>query len=183
MEKDSCFNLGYIVKTVGLKGEVSIFIDSDNPEHYKKLESVFVELNKQLVPFFISSLHLKQKGFATVKFDGIDTETQALQLVKCALFLPLTKLPALGENDFYYHEVRGFTISDQHAGNLGMIDEVLDYGHTHLAQVMINGKEVLVPLQKIFLVKTDRKNKILFMNLPEGLIDVYLDDNSPRDDE
>ena len=64
MLKKDCFNLGYVAKAYSYKGEVILILDSDNPKHYHKMESVFVEINNTLVPFFISSSSLVSNSFS-----------------------------------------------------------------------------------------------------------------------
>ncbi len=62
MNKEACFQLGYVAKIHGIHGEVSIVLDVDNPEYYQNLESVFVEFNSRLVPFFIEHMQGCRKG-------------------------------------------------------------------------------------------------------------------------
>lgn len=184
MNIDQCFNLGHVVKAVGLKGECSILLDVDEPGRYKKLESVFVEINKQLVPFFIESISLRQNNFAAVRFKNIATQAQAEQLTGCNLYLPLTQLPPLGEYDFYFHELTGYRIVDHLKGDIGSIKEVVDYGTNVVALTELNQHEIIVPLQKIFFEKIDRTNRIYYSRLPEGLVDMYLNlDPNERADE
>lgn len=54
MTIDECYYLGYIVKAQGLKGTFRVKLDVSDPEEYKELESVFVEIDKLLVPFFFA---------------------------------------------------------------------------------------------------------------------------------
>ena len=51
-EKDDCYRLGNIVKLHSFKGEVTIFLDVDTSEEFKQLESVFVDFDNKLIPFF-----------------------------------------------------------------------------------------------------------------------------------
>lgn len=184
MNIDQCFNLGHVVKAVGLKGECSILLDVDEPSRYKKLESVFIEINKQLVPFFIESIQLRQANFAAVKFQNIHTQAQAEQLTGCNLYLPLTQLPELGENDFYFHELTGYRIVDETKGDIGEITEIVDYGTNVVALTQLQQREIIVPLQKIFFKKIDRTNRIFYTRLPQGLVDLYLNfDPNERPDE
>ena len=76
MTKNECFNLGYIAKRIGNHGELAFVLDVDNPGNYQKLETVFVELNNNLVPFFIKKLHLRGNT-AVVSIEGIDTIEKA----------------------------------------------------------------------------------------------------------
>ena len=109
MNKADCFHLGYVAKLHGFKGEVSLFLDVTNPEDYQSLDAVFIEINGQLSPFFIESFKLKNKGFAAVKFEGVNTESEARILLRKNLFLPEQVLPKLSGTQFYDHEVVGFT--------------------------------------------------------------------------
>ncbi|HLP11434.1 MAG TPA: ribosome maturation factor RimM [Flavobacteriales bacterium] len=184
MNIDQCFNLGYVVKAIGLKGDCSIHLDVDDASRYKKLESVFIEINKQLVPFFIESIVLKPNNFAQVKFKSITTQMQAEQLAGNTLFLPLSLLPPLDENSFYFHELEGYTIHDALKGNIGVIREVTDYGSSMVASTLLHEKEILVPLQSHFVKKINRTDKILYTELPEGLVDMYLThDPDEREEE
>jgi 16S rRNA processing protein RimM len=179
-----CFNLGYVVKAIGLKGDCSFHLDVDDANRYKKLESVFIEINKQLIPFFIESIVIKQNNFAQVKFKTINTQDQAEQLCGNTLFLPLTMLPPLDENNFYFHELDDYRIVDELSGDIGIIQDVTDYGSSMVASTLLNEKEILIPLQKPFVKKIDRVKKILYTNLPEGLIDMYLNlDPDEREEE
>jgi len=100
------------------------------------------------------------------------------------LFLPLSFLPPLGDTDFYFHELDGYTIHDAVKGNIGMITEVTDYGSSMVASTTFNQKEILIPLQKLFIKRIDRINKILYTDLPEGLVDMYLTlDTDEREEE
>ena len=82
MKKDDCFELGHITKTRSFKGEVIVYLDTDNPGEYLEMESVFVEIKQQLVPFFIEQILPHKKNSVRVKFEGIDTEETAKSIVK-----------------------------------------------------------------------------------------------------
>lgn len=174
MDKADCFHLGYVAKLHGFKGEVSLFLDVSNPEDYADLDMVFIEINNQLTPFFIESFKLKNKGFAAVKFEGVDSETDARFLQRKSLYLPAEILPELTGTSFYDHEIVGFTVIDTNFGEVGLVDEVLAYEVNPLLSIM-NGKiEVLVPLIDGLVKEVDRENKTITITAPEGLIEMYL---------
>jgi 16S rRNA processing protein RimM len=174
MDKADCFHLGYVAKLHGFKGEVSLFLDVSNPEDYADLVMVFIEINNQLTPFFIESFKLKNKGFAAVKFEGVDSETDARFLQRKSLYLPAEILPELTGTSFYDHEIVGFTVIDTNFGEVGVVDEVLAYQVNPLLSIM-NGKiEVLVPLIDGLVKEVNRENKTITITAPEGLIEMYL---------
>jgi 16S rRNA processing protein RimM len=174
MNKADCFHLGYIAKLHGFKGEVSLFLDVTNPSDYQTLDAVFIEINGQLIPFFIDSIKLKNKGFAAVKFEGVDDESSARRLLRMQVFLPEQVLPKLSGIHFYDHEVVGYKVIDAHYGEVGILEAVIDFQVNPLIQILNNGAEVLIPLREGLVKKLDRKNKIMNIEAPEGLIELYL---------
>jgi len=174
MRKEDCFYLGKIAKKFSFKGEVLIYLDTDEPELYENMESVFVEFNKNLVPFFIESSSLHKNDFLRVQFEDVATEAEADTLIGCGIYLPLSMLPKLEGNQFYFHEVIGFDIEDKRLGVFGKIVSINDSTAQPLFEVVNGSVEILVPMIDQFLVKIDRENKKVIMDLPEGLVEMYL---------
>ena len=174
MRKEDCFYLGKIAKKFSFKGEVHIYLDTDEPELYENMESVFVEFNKNLVPFFIESSSLHKNDFLRVQFEDVATEAEADTLIGCGIYLPLAMLPKLEGNQFYFHEVIGFDIEDKRLGVFGKIVSINDSTAQPLFEVVNGSVEILVPMIDQFLVKIDRENKKVIMDLPEGLVEMYL---------
>ena len=175
MNKDQCFELGNVVKSHGLNGEVSIKIDADYPEAYDEMESVLLEQNGRLVPFFIET-YSRNGEFALVKFEDINSREQADELKHCRLFLPIADLPELPEDQFYYHEIKGYKVVDEQQGELGKVSEVYDMAAQALIAMDYQGKEVLIPITDTIVKLADKKEGILHVSLPDGLIDLYLEE-------
>jgi len=174
MRKEDCFYLGKIAKKFSFKGEVLAYLDTDEPELYTNLESVFVECNKNLVPFFIESSSLHKNDFLRIRFEDMTSEEDADAIMGNAIYLPITMLPKLSGNKFYFHEVIGFEIEDQRLGVFGIIQSINDSTAQPLFEVLNGDVEMLIPMIDHFLVKIDRTNKKVIMNLPEGLVEMYL---------
>jgi 16S rRNA processing protein RimM len=175
MNIESCYQLGYVIRKHGLKGEVYILLDVDEPGYYEEMESVFVAIDRDemLVPFFIEEISIAEDK-ALVKFERIDTAEEAENLVSCGLYLPLEFLPPLDDDQFYYHDIIGYQVIDEMAGVLGPVQQVYPFANQDLLSVMHKDKEVLIPVADEIIKKVDKKNKKLFVELPEGLLDVYL---------
>lgn len=174
MRKEDCFYLGKIAKKFSFKGEVLAYLDTDEPELYENLESVFVECNKHLVPFFIESSSLHKNDFLRIRFEDMNTEEDADAIIGNAIYLPLKMLPKLTGNKFYFHEVIGFEVEDKRLGVVGKIESINDSTAQPLFEVLNGDVEILIPMIDHFLVKIDRENKKVIMDLPEGLIEMYL---------
>jgi 16S rRNA processing protein RimM len=174
MRKEDCFYLGKIAKKFSFKGEVLIYLDTDEPEMYEDLESVFVELNKNLVPFFIENSNLHKGDFLRVRFEDVTNEQEADDIMGSEVYLPLKMLPKLEGNKFYFHEVIGFEIEDQRLGVFGKIVSVNDTTAQPLFEVLNGELEMLIPMIDHFIIAIDREHKKVVMDLPVGLVEMYL---------
>jgi len=180
MDIDSCFELGYVIKPHGLKGDVSILIDADDPNVYKDLESVFVLEDNLLVPFFISQIRISGNK-AILSFEEITTVDAATSFKGKKLYLPLDRLPKLSGNQFYYHEIVDFMVHDKLMGEVGKVTSVYDTGLQHLLVIDHKGSEVLLPIADATIAEVDKTNKVFYVNFPNGLLDIYKSEESHED--
>lgn len=172
MRKEDCYFLGKITRRHGLQGNVILKLDTDQPEFYNKLESIFIEINGLLVPFFIEKQQWSRDNTKIITFKNA-SEAMVDQTVGKNVFLPLSTLPELQGNQFYYHEVIGFQVFDGET-NCGVIKEINDQIAQHYFILNLNGKEIIIPVIKDWILEVNRDEKFIKMQLPEGLLDVFL---------
>ncbi len=173
MDTSNYYYLGYIVKPIGNKGMLRVQLETDNPQYYNNLKEILVEIHDQLIPYPVKSIHTSDSN-TKVEFKNIDSPELAKLLQGCTLYLPLSHLPKLKGNQFYYHEVIGFEVSDKNHGHIGKVQTVIDQTSQAILQIDLNGKEILIPVTDEIIKKVDRKKKQLEIDSPEGLIDIYL---------
>lgn len=174
MRKEDCFYLGKIVSRHGYKGDVLAKLDTDQPEAYENLESVFVSLGNMLVPFFIRKCRLHKSQLLRISFEDIAADEGAGRLIGKQLYLPLEQLPPLEGKQFYYHEVLGFRLEDELHGDIGEIEAVNDQTSQALFIARKDGKELLIPINDAFILEVDRPGRTIRVRTPEGLVDLYL---------
>ena len=174
MQLKDCFYLGKIVKKYSFKGELLVKLDTDEPDSYTNLESVLISHGNNLIPFFLEHCKLHKSDLLRVKFEDINTEEEADSLLKAELYLPLAALPKLTGNKFYYHEVIGFNVIDEHHGMVGSITGVNDTTAQALFEIEHEGKEILLPINDEIIKKVDREQQEIQVLAPDGLIDLYL---------
>ena len=173
MTKNDCFFFGKVTKTHGLKGEITIKLDVANPGDFKDLRYILIEERGDLIPYFIENQKITgDKMF--VRLQDVNKMEQAVVFLGKAVFLPNELLPQLEDNEFYYKEIIGFKLIDAEKGEIGAISDVLEYPTQAVIQVMKDGKEILIPIHDDIIQKIDKEAKILNINAPEGLIDMYL---------
>ncbi|TKC04912.1 ribosome maturation factor RimM [Pedobacter frigoris] len=173
MKIEEAFYIGYITKTKGLKGELQIFFEYEEPE-LLELDVVFADINGKLVPFFVSSCKLQNNNTGNFYFDDIDHIDKAQALIKKKIYLPLSKKPVRDEDDFFYTDLKGFVAVDETLGTLGEILEVHEYPQQFVATVLYKDTEIMFPLNDDFIIEIDDEEQILTVDLPEGLLDIYL---------
>lgn len=169
MNLQNCFRIGQIVKAHGIKGEVVLEMDEDHAEEFSELESVFVEINQKLVPFFIEEIQAHGKR-AIIKFEEIESVEETRLLLKKQIFISSDQLPE--EADFYHDAILGFLVKDKTKGEIGLVIEYIERPAQDLLLVDYHGKEVYIPVDPSIVIKADRKKKILLVDLPDGLLDL-----------
>ncbi|MEO9805610.1 MAG: ribosome maturation factor RimM [Reichenbachiella sp.] len=175
MTVDDCYQIGHVIKTHGLKGEVQLFLDVDNPLEYKEMESMFVHQNNSLIPFFIEHIQINPAK-AISKFEEIDDIEAAKTLVGCKLYLPLNNLPKLKDGEYYLHQLIGMELFDK-GKSIGKVKELFEIGPQELISIIHQEKEVLIPLKDEIIKRVDVKEKKIDADIPEGLIDIYLEED------
>lgn len=171
MEIADCFKIGYVQKTHGLKGEVTIALEANAPDEVDSMTSIFLEVKGRLIPYFIVAISLKgDKAF--VKFEDVTTSEQANQLKGTSLYLPKAIRPKSKRGEFYNDEIIGFTVNDAAAGKLGNVVRVENEEINPLLIVQHGEKEIAIPINAPFITSVNKSAKKIEVALPEGLLDL-----------
>ena len=171
---DNYYKIGKLAATFGLEGQLILEHSLGKKTSLKGLENIFVEEKKDsFLPWFIESAKIKNDKEVYLKLEGISTKETAKQLVKKEVWL--------NENDFKKFAANaapisllGFMVINEEE-ELGEVCEVIEQPHQVLCKIMLNGKEALIPVHEDSLQQIDKKNRKLFVNLPQGLLDIYRD--------
>lgn len=172
MEKDNCLHIATFVKTHGVEGELIIAFENNYLEEDIKMEVIFIDLDGGLVPFFITPKSLKPKTSTTaiVRLDDVKTNEKAAFFVSQKIYFPKEEL---SENE-NQNELIGFLVIDEKLGEIGIIEDILDYTNNPLIQIFCEGNEILLPYNQDLFVGIDTNEKVLVVNLPEGLLEINL---------
>ncbi len=174
MTTADCFRFGTVTKTRGLKGELQVFIAFEEPEKLK-FESLFIEITGKLVPYFITFFKLPLKNVAYLQLEDVDTIEKAALLVKKDIFLPNKIKPKKKKSEFGLKDLLHFIAVDENEGELGEIIEIHEYPQQFIATVSYKNQEVLFPLNESIIKSIDVVKGVVTVDLPEGLLDVYLE--------
>ena len=186
MTLDETYQLGYLIKTHGLRGQMVAHFDVDDVSAYTKLKTVYLTLTgapTKLVEHQIEKVQLQSGNKVLIKLRGIERIEEAEPLRGSQLHLPLAALPELEEDQFYFHDVIGFTVVDETLGNLGTVENFYELPQQDMLAMRYQGQEVLIPVVDELISHADHTKKEIYVNLPEGLLDVYLKPSTRQQDE
>jgi 16S rRNA processing protein RimM len=167
------YNIGKFVAVHGLQGELLLKHELGKKTSLKGLTALFVEEKKNsFLPWFIESTKIKSEEEIYIKLEGVNAREAAMKLAQKQVWLP--------ETDFKKYAAKsapasllGYMVIDNNE-TLGEILELIEQPHQLLCRLEIKGKEVLIPLHEGSLQKVDHKKKQVIVELPEGLLDIYL---------
>ena len=174
MKIEDHFRVGSVLKTKGLKGEMQLYVDFDNLADID-FNTLFIEIGGKLAPFFVESIKYQQKNAAYLYLEDVDTIEKASALVKKDIYLPNKLKPKKKKSDFTLKDLKGFTAVDLNEGELGIISDVHEYPQQLIAAVTYKNCEVLFPLNEETITGIDVVKEIVTVDLPEGLLEIYLD--------
>jgi 16S rRNA processing protein RimM len=172
LEKKNLTSIGRINKVSGFKGEVSCLVTLAHPEKLLKHKFLFVLIEGLPVPFLVQSIEFKGDDLI-VKFEDVDNEIQAKKLSQKELFAE--KIRATKKNEIItWNDLTGYKVIDENHGELGTIEEVLEYPMQMIARCTFKEQEIMFPLNDDIVIEIDDAKNIVHVDLPEGLLDVYL---------
>ncbi|HLS07218.1 MAG TPA: ribosome maturation factor RimM [Bacillota bacterium] len=163
--------VGKIVNTHGVNGEVRVIRMTDFPERFNVGNTLYVQKNGETIPLKIKS-HRTHKQFDLLQFEGYDEMESVKQLMQLHLHIKKSQLTPLPEGQYYYYEIIGCEVMTIDGEIIGVVDHILAPGANDVWVVKRkNGQEALIPYIKDVVKKIDIVNKVITIELMEGLLD------------
>ncbi len=169
MTRDKCLLLGTISKTHGVRGELIIRIMDPYFEPDENWESLFLQIDGILVPFFISSLYAPKADEWFICFDDYDNKDSAQNLVGSPVWIQKDFMAKV-EEEIYMDELTGYALINISTGRQGLITDFMDIPGNPVFEVSLEGEKVLVPAQDDLIEEIDQENQKLIVRLPEGIM-------------
>lgn len=169
---EEVYRIGKLAKPHGVKGEISFQFTDDVFDRSDECDYLVFLLDGIYVPFFIEEYRFKSGMVALMKFEGIDSVEAARQYVGVEVYFPKKYMVHAEDEGLSWNYFVGFKMEDKHLGMLGEIVEV-DESTINTLFVVKNtdGDELLVPAQEAFILDMDHDERVMLMDLPEGMVD------------
>lgn len=167
-------SVGYTKKPHGVKGELKVLIEEEFLDDFLEAKVIFLEIKGKKVPYFIAEA--REGNDLIMKFEDIDHREAALDISGKEIFLREEDLQtAEQESDDALADFRqliGFQIEDIEWGSIAEIEDVIEYPQQILAVISYKTREMLIPLHPTFIRDILPDQKIIKMELPEGILEL-----------
>lgn len=166
---EKLINIGKIINTHGLKGELKILPLTDFPERFFKMDKVLVNHAGKLETYELENVR-EFKNLMIIKFAGIDDINQAQLLKNAVLQITEAELTKLPEHTYFVFQLEGLDVYSIDGGSLGKIHQVITTGANDVWAVQDDtGREILIPAIKQVIKSVDLATGKVIVELPEGL--------------
>ncbi|AZB42917.1 ribosome maturation factor RimM [Bacillus sp. FJAT-42376] len=169
------FNVGKIVNTHGIRGEVRVVSVTDFPEErYQAGKKIFIFGEKDTAPKEVVEIesHRKHKNFDLLTFKGYPNINDVEPFKGMVIRIPESELTELDEHEFYFHEIIGCTVFTDDGKEIGKVREILTPGANDVWVIKRpRRKDALIPYIKEVVKEIDPTNKKIVITPMEGLID------------
>lgn len=176
INKDDCVEVGYIQKSHGLKGEVVLVFDNEFEETIEEVDFLFVEIDGGLVPFFITEegIRFRADDSAICGFELVDTQIKAKEMIGSKVYVFSHEIIE-SENPEVESTLIGLRVYDAKFGEIGLVSRVDDFSGNLVITVNHLRAEVMIPLSDAIITSIDDEKREMFLNCPNGLIEIYLE--------
>lgn len=166
-------NVGKIVNTQGIKGEVRVISQTDFPElRYQKGATLYLFKDQQAPISLVVRSHRKHKNFDILSFEGHPSINDVEKYRDGQLKVPKEAAADLAPNEFYYHEIIGLTVEDEKGQDIGTVKEILSPGANDVWVVQRpHKKDLLLPYIASVVRLVDLAAGKVVVDIPEGLVD------------
>lgn len=173
IKMENYFDVGKIVNTQGLKGEVRVISVTDfAEERYKKGASLTLFREGQNPLELSIKSHRKHKNFDLLTFEGFNRIEEVEPFKGGTLKISADQQHELEETEYYYHEIIGLSVVSDEEEELGEIKEILPLGANDVWVVRRKGKkDLLIPYIADVVQEVDLESGMVRVTLLEGMLD------------
>lgn len=166
-------SVGKLAATFGIKGELVLDHHLGEDASLEGITAIFLEEGEgKFIPYFIAGFKSRSGHEWLVTLEGVDTPEKARRFVKKNVWLRESDMKRTASSNAAI-SLLGYQIMDGKK-MLGMVLEVIEQPSQILLRTEVEKKEVLVPVNESTLLKIDNRKEKIFLELPEGLLDIYL---------
>jgi 16S rRNA processing protein RimM len=171
LKKENLIFLGTLLKPHGIHGDMIFKLHNMHPDDLPEMESIFLEIEGLIVPFFISHYSGINESSMLIGLDDIISNEEAKKFTGCKIYITKEILDIPDNLQMKSLDLIDYVVIDRKYGNLGKITDFLNITDNPLFKVIGKGKEFMIPAHSDIILKIDNKKKAVITEIPEGLLD------------
>ncbi len=166
------FLIGKTLKSHGTGGQLRLMIEDQYKSYLKKGNFVFFDLHGSKVPYLITGID--DGAHFIVSLEDVPNKKESDMLSGLDVWIPLEEVKPRHQRS--PKNIKGkwyeYRIEDQYTNSIYEIIRTEEYPQQLMAVIMLNDKEILIPLSDALITSIDKENKLIRMEIPEGLLDL-----------
>ncbi|MDR0507195.1 MAG: ribosome maturation factor RimM [Dysgonamonadaceae bacterium] len=172
IRSEDIVKIGQFIKTHGTKGEILFFFSNDSFDDCKH-PFLICEMEGIFVPFLLEDYRFNSASTAFVKLKNIDSVEKAKRLIAKEVYFPKKHIKEDLDDDFStWDYFTGFMLIDENAGKIGTVSSVDASTINTLFIVSKDDSTILIPAASELIVRINKEEKKLYLNLPKGLLEL-----------
>jgi 16S rRNA processing protein RimM len=166
--------LGKVAKAHGMRGEIKIFSYSGQPENIAAYKELVLVDNMGTLSDPLTVLSCRVQGkIAITRLQTISNRNQAENIEGMGVLIAKKFLPELAEDEFFWHQYVGKTVTDLKEHDIGKIETIFSNGTQDIMVIRAGNREILVPISKAIVVGESAEK--ITIDPPPGLLELYTD--------
>ena len=163
--------IGTIVSKHGYKGFIKISTSSFNFDKLPDIKHLFIDINNCFIPFRIDEIKSFSDNQLILKLSEVNTEKEAEDIIFKNIFIDSKSYEQIEGKSFFYSELINFSVYSK-SKKVGVIDNINTELPQPVFEVLIKSNKVMIPIHEDLIDKIDKKNKIIHIDIPDGLIEI-----------
>ena len=168
---ENLLRVGVISSTHGVKGEVKVFLTTDDPARFKSLKKVMLDTGREHMDLEIQGVKFF-KNMVILKFKGFDSIDEIEKYKGKDLLISRDQAVELGPDENFIIDLIGLRVVTEDGAEFGTLTDVIKTGANDVYEVRTGeGKDVLLPAIKECVLGVDIEEGIVTVHIMDGLLD------------
>lgn len=172
LKKSTAVHAGSLKRKSGFDGSMILELNSNIQSIKKTIQYIWIEHDNYIVPYKVEKCVKKNEHEFAIKLLEFDSENKISMLLYKNVYTDKKDIAFVKLSNSFEYNIADFTIKDNTSQKCGTVINIIEHPKQVLIEAIFDGKEVLIPFTEDWIDMVDEKQKVITMNLPEGLISI-----------
>lgn len=163
--------IGTVVSKHGYKGDIKISVSSNNLDTFPDLKYLFIDLDGCFIPFMIDNVRSFSKNVLIVKLKEISSEDKVNEVINKNIYIDSAEMASNIDSGFFYNDLINFEVITD-SKKIGRIENINSKLPQPVFEIIYDSRKVLIPIHEDLIKKIDKENKIIYLDIPNGLLEI-----------